>query len=145
MEIKSVGLGYGGLGNMAGAPMPVSTPQQSEASADGLAEAQAGTSAAQTQTVHEAAKQPDSQQQDKKDGEKREATDDQIKQAVSEINKRANETEAVFGIHEKTNRITIKIVDKKTKDVIREVPAEKTLDLIAKAWELAGLMVDEKR
>ena len=117
MEIKSVGLGYGGLGNMAGAPMPVSTPQQSEVSADGLAEAQAGTSAAQTQAVHEAAKQPDSQQ-DKKDGEKREATDDQIKQAVSEINKRANETEAVFGIHEKTNRITIKIVDKKTHRIL---------------------------
>ena len=39
----------------------------------------------------------------------------------------------------------IKIVDKKTKDVIKEIPAEKTLDLIAKAWELAGLMVDEKR
>ncbi len=57
----------------------------------------------------------------------------------------ANGTEAVFGIHEKTNRVTIKIVDKKTKEVIKEVPPEKTLDLIAKAWELAGIMVDEKR
>ena len=54
-------------------------------------------------------------------------------------------SQAVFGIHEETNRITIKIVDKKTKEVIKEFPPEKTLDMIAKAWELAGIMVDEKR
>ncbi|MEG1888510.1 MAG: flagellar protein FlaG, partial [Lachnospiraceae bacterium] len=35
--------------------------------------------------------------------------------------------------------------DKETKKVIKEFPAEKTLDLIAKAWEIAGLLVDERR
>ena len=54
-------------------------------------------------------------------------------------------SEAVFGIHEETNRVTIKIVDKDTKEVIKELPPEKTLDMIAKAWELAGILVDEKR
>ena len=38
----------------------------------------------------------------------------------------------------------IKIIDKDTKKVIREYPPEKTLDMIAKVWEMAGLMVDEK-
>ena len=70
---------------------------------------------------------------------------DQIKKAVEEINKKAKNTEAVYGFHDKTNRVTIKIVDKETKDTIKEFPAEETLDMIAKAWELAGLMVDEKR
>ena len=79
------------------------------------------------------------------ESERKEPTQDQIKKAVSEINKRAQGTEAIFGIHEATNRVTIKIVDKDTKDVIKELPAEKTLDLIAKAWEMAGLLVDEKR
>ena len=69
----------------------------------------------------------------------------QIKKAVEDINKKANNSEAIFGIHEKTNRVTIKIVDKDTKEVIKEFPPEKTLDMIAKAWEIAGLMVDEKR
>ena len=71
----------------------------------------------------------------------------QLKKAVDDINKRAvyDQSEAVFGIHEKTNRITIKIIDKKTKEVIKEFPPEKTLDMIAKVWEMAGLMVDEKR
>ena len=54
-------------------------------------------------------------------------------------------SEAVFCIHEATNRITIKIIDKDTKKVIKELPPEKTLDMIAKVWEMAGILVDEKR
>ncbi len=70
---------------------------------------------------------------------------EKIKKAVDEINKNSRNQEAVFGIHEKTNRVTIKIVDKETKKVIKEFPPEKTLDMIAKAWEMAGIMVDERR
>jgi predicted esterase YcpF (UPF0227 family) len=51
----------------------------------------------------------------------------------------------LFGIHDKTNRVTIKMVDKDTKKVIKEFPPEETLDMIAKVWEIAGIMVDEKR
>lgn len=69
----------------------------------------------------------------------------QMKKAVEELNKKMGNSEAIFGIHEKTNRVTIKIVDKKTKEVLREFPPEETLDMIAKVWELAGIMVDEKR
>ncbi len=69
----------------------------------------------------------------------------QIKKAVEEINKKAFNSEAVFGIHDATNRVTIKIVDKETKEVLKEYPPEKTLDMIAKVWEMAGLLVDEKR
>ena len=70
----------------------------------------------------------------------------QLKKAVDDINKRAvdDQSEAVFGIHDKTNRITIKIIDKKTKEVIKEYPPEETLDMIAKVWEIAGILVDEK-
>ena len=88
------------------------------------------------------------------DGQNRlEATEEQIqadnekvKKAISEMakNVRSN-AEAVFGIHEKTNRVTIKMVDKETKKVIKEFPPDETLDMIAKVWELAGIMVDEKR
>ena len=70
---------------------------------------------------------------------------DQVREAIKEMNRKSHGTEAIFGIHEKTNRVTIKIVDKESKEVIKEVPPEKTLDLIAKAWELAGILVDEKR
>lgn len=73
-------------------------------------------------------------------------TNEQIKKAVEKLNKSMiSHSEAVFGIHEATNRITIKIVDKDTKEVIKELPPEKTLDMIAKVWEMAGILVDEKR
>lgn len=71
---------------------------------------------------------------------------EQFRQAAEQLSKSlSNNTEAQFGIHEATKRITIKLVDKSTKEVIKELPAEKTLDLIAKAWEIAGLLVDERR
>ncbi len=69
----------------------------------------------------------------------------QIRKAVEDINKNNPQTEAIFGIHDGTNRVTIKIVDKQSKKVIKEYPPEKTLDMIEKVWEMAGIMVDEKR
>ena len=78
-------------------------------------------------------------------GQSNQPSNDQIKQAVDQLNKKMANSEAVFGIHEKTNRVTIKIVDKDTKKVIKELPPEKTLDMIAKVWEMAGILVDEKR
>ena len=72
-------------------------------------------------------------------------SNEQIKKAVEQMNKSMFNSEAVFGIHEGTNRVTIKIVDKDTKEVIKELPPEKTLDMIAKVWEMAGILVDERR
>jgi flagellar protein FlaG len=74
------------------------------------------------------------------------ADNEKIRKTISEMakNVRSN-AEAVFGIHDKTNRVTIKMVDRDTKKVIKEFPPEETLDMIAKVWEIAGIMVDEKR
>lgn len=68
----------------------------------------------------------------------------QLKKAVNDLNKQMKNSEAIFGIHDKTNRVTIKIIDKTTKEVIKEYPLEETLDMIAKVWEIAGILVDEK-
>ncbi len=78
--------------------------------------------------------------------QQQEAQNERIKEALSKLNKSISDNEeAVFGIHEGTNRVTIKMVDKETKKVVKEFPPDKTLDMIAKIWELAGIMVDEKR
>ena len=68
----------------------------------------------------------------------------QLKKAVNDLNKQMKNSEAIFGIHDKSNRVTIKIIDKTTKEVIKEYPPEETLDMIAKVWEIAGILVDEK-
>ena len=69
---------------------------------------------------------------------------DKIKKAVEQFNKNLGHSSAIFGVHEATNRVMIKIVDKDTKEVIKEVPPEETLDMIAKVWEIAGILVDKK-
>lgn len=78
------------------------------------------------------------QAKDQSDSEK-------LRKAVEKLNKSMVNSEAVFGFHDETNRVMIKIIDKETKEVIKEIPPEKTLDMIAKVWELAGILVDEKR
>ena len=76
--------------------------------------------------------------------EKKESTDETVGQDLNDIKKLMSNTECKFGIDDTTNRITIKIIDKDTKKIIKEVPPEKTLKMIAKVWEMAGMLVDEK-
>mgnify|MGYP004448725495 CR=1 FL=1 len=84
-------------------------------------------------------------QEDKNPSEEKDAKQGtQLKKAVNDLNKQMKNSEAIFGIHDKTNRVTIKIIDKTTKEVIKEYPPEETLDMIAKVWEIAGILVDEK-
>ena len=64
-----------------------------------------------------------------------------MEQAVASL---PHYSDAKFGIHEKTNRIVIKLVDRETQEVIKEIPPEKTLDLLAKRMELVGVLVDER-
>ena len=84
--------------------------------------------------------------ENKNNTEDQQLTNDQIKKAVEALKKgQLENSEAVFGFHDATNRVTIKMVDKETKKVIKEFPPDETLDMIARIWEIAGIMVDEKR
>ena len=92
------------------------------------------------------AKDGESNNQPGNDAEKKSSANaEKIKKAVEEMNKKMGNSVAKFGIHESTNRVTIKIVDKETDEVIKELPTEETLDMIARIWEMAGILVDEKR
>lgn len=84
--------------------------------------------------------------QPNKGAQQSQAMSEPLKKAIAEMNRKINNSneEAVFGVHEGTNRIMIKIMDKDTKEVLKEFPPEKTLDMIAKIWEMAGILVDEK-
>lgn len=48
-----------------------------------------------------------------------------------------------FRVHEETERIIARVIDRETKEVIREIPPEKFLDMIARLQELAGVFIDE--
>jgi flagellar protein FlaG len=69
----------------------------------------------------------------------------QIKDAISKANSKMRLTRCEFAYHEETKRISIKVIDKDTDKVIREIPPEETLEMLQKMWEMAGLLVDERR
>ena len=47
--------------------------------------------------------------------------------------------------NEEVNRYAIKVLDTDTKEVVKEIPSEKTLEMFARMLEIEGLLVDEKR
>ena len=139
--MKGAGLSYAG------------SSSASDVKAESQAKVETASNAAASDDLMKKTIQIDTKETDKngKDGNRDDSQaqqtiseNSQIKKAVDEINKKAHNSEAVFGIHDATNRVTIKIVDKDTKKVLKEYPPEKTLDMIAKVWEMAGLLVDQK-
>jgi flagellar protein FlaG len=70
-----------------------------------------------------------------------------LSQAIAKANLalQGPKTSFRFLVHEGTQEIMVRIINEETGDVIREIPPEKILDMLAKMWELMGLFVDEKR
>ncbi|MEK4477400.1 flagellar protein FlaG [Paenibacillus sp. FSL R7-0048] len=65
-----------------------------------------------------------------------------IERAVKSL--QGPQTTLSISIHEKTHDIMVKVLNKDTGELIREVPPEKTLDLVAKMMEIAGILIDER-
>ncbi len=74
-------------------------------------------------------------------------TEESVIKAIEKANKalEGTYTNLKFSIHEKTKQIMVKVVNSQTQEVIREIPPEKVLDMVAKMWERAGILVDERR
>lgn len=92
-----------------------------------------------------AEKTADGQKEEEKDG--KEPSHNTIKSVFSEVNQkmRMSKTRCEYSYDEPTKRVSIKVFDKDTDQLIREVPPEKSLEMLQKMWELAGIIVDEKR
>lgn len=124
---------------------PVSTERAAETAEAGRQTVQAAEKVDRTTSIVENSQEKNLTGGEEQQAKEQQATNEQIRKAVEQLNKSMGNSEAVFGIHEKTNRVMIKIVDKTTKEVIKELPPEKTLDMIAKVWDMAGILVDERR
>jgi len=72
-------------------------------------------------------------------------TDEQMTRFVEKANKLFRTTTIEFAIHEKTKTVIVKVLDRDSGEIIREIPPEKLLDILAGLWELAGLIVDERK
>jgi len=91
----------------------------------------------------------ESASKDLQHGEERfkEVNEKNVKNAVDKLNKflQGEDTSLKYEQHDKfKNAFVIKIIDNKTKQVIREIPPKKILDMVAEMCKLAGVIFDEK-
>jgi len=49
-----------------------------------------------------------------------------------------------FSIHEESHRLWVRVIDTEENKVIREIPPEKILEMVARIQEFLGLLLDEK-
>lgn len=74
-------------------------------------------------------------------------SDEQVMKAIERAIKAAEgiTTSLQFSVHKETHQISVKVLDKETGEIIREIPPEKNLDFLATLWRKAGILIDEKR
>jgi flagellar protein FlaG len=130
------------------APVTVITPQQKTAVKPVENQTTANTAVTAQQTK-EAERPADNDviaaKLQKNTRREEEASLNTLQTAIDTANKQLIHAQRMMqaNVHEKTNRIHVKIIDTETEEVVREIPPEKTLDLFAKVLEMAGLLLDE--
>ena len=83
----------------------------------------------------------------KESGEKNKKQDVDFLQDVLEVAQNHLHVSGVslsFSVHEATGRIKVVVTDKGTGDLIREIPPDQVLNLMAKIDEMMGILYDEK-
>lgn len=76
----------------------------------------------------------------------KEASEEEVISAIETANDalKAYNKRFEYKIHDDTKRIMVKIVNPDTDEIIKEIPSEKVLDMVAKIWEMSGVLIDEK-
>ena len=125
--------------------MQSAAPQQVSQTADAIQPVNAQSTEGEAETTSfDKTLQNQASSQSQTIAEAQSAETEKLKKAIEKMNEQLPNSEAKFKIHEATNRVMIKLVDKDTQEVIKEIPPEKTLDILAKCMEIAGVLVDQK-
>lgn len=94
--------------------------------------------------VQQSAQDQMSKYMEKKEREK--LSSEEAQQIVNGLNEflKPKYTTLKFKLHEESDRYYVEVIDRDTKEVIREIPEKDLLDMYAKMTELLGLFIDEK-
>lgn len=78
--------------------------------------------------------------------EKKTYSEEEVVEFIEEANKKFLIYDRKFevSVHEKTQQVMVKVLDSVTDELIREIPPEKMLDIVAGLLEVAGIIVDKK-
>lgn len=87
-----------------------------------------------------------SKREDGKTFESRDITKVEVEKAVEKVNEfmKPMETSIQFVLHEQLNEYYVKVINKETEEVIKEIPSKKMLDMYAAMAELMGLIINER-
>jgi len=68
-----------------------------------------------------------------------------ISRVIYEANQALSPTNfrLTYNIHETTNNVMVTVIDRDTNEVLREIPPESRLDIVARMLEFAGILFDE--
>ncbi|SHJ53727.1 flagellar protein FlaG [Desulfofundulus thermosubterraneus] len=77
-------------------------------------------------------------------GEDKRPTIQEVRDAVNRINETMElyRTELRFVLHEESGEIMVKVINAETQEVIREIPPEWTLKIVASVKRMLGLILD---
>ncbi len=93
--------------------------------------------------------QPTSQQMMAKQEEERiskEISKENLEEVVKGMNEflQPSHTSLKFNVHEDLKEYYVQLIDERTKEVVREIPPKKLLDMYAAMMKFVGLIVDRK-
>ena len=71
---------------------------------------------------------------------------EQVEKAAEKLNRLMGiiDKRLKFSVHEKSNRVIVKIIDQKTDEVLDEIPTKRMLDMLSSFTDIIGLMVDKR-
>ena len=79
------------------------------------------------------------------DGEEQPLSESEQHRRMERLQDTLKDHNIEISYNEEVNRYAIKVLDSDTKEVVKEIPSEKTLEMFARMLEIEGLLVDEKR
>lgn len=71
---------------------------------------------------------------------------EQLQEVLEKLNIFLNalEVQMKFSIHEGTGQVIVRVMNTVTGKVIREIPPQRILDMVAKMMEMVGVLLDER-
>jgi flagellar protein FlaG len=78
--------------------------------------------------------------------EEKKVSKEQLEEIVNGMNEclQPSHTSLKFELHDELKEYYVQIIDERTKEVVREIPPKKLLDIYANMMQLIGLIVDKK-
>lgn len=72
---------------------------------------------------------------------------EELEESLEKLNSTAEafNVKLKFSIDERTDRIVVKVIERDTEKVIREIPPEQVLNMVAQIQNLIGVFVDARR